>query len=46
MFKLTRDEQLLVAFVLSALLLGTAVREWRSRHPKTAGAATLEIQGH
>jgi hypothetical protein len=46
MFKLTRDEQTIVAFLLFALLLGTAAREWRSRHPKTAGAVTLEIKGH
>ncbi|HUJ71926.1 MAG TPA: hypothetical protein VLZ30_06755 [Verrucomicrobiae bacterium] len=46
MFKLTRQEQLIVVFVLSALLLGTVVREWRVRHPNTAGVATLEIKGH
>ncbi|HUI07138.1 MAG TPA: hypothetical protein VL486_09045 [Verrucomicrobiae bacterium] len=42
MFKLTRQEQLIVAFFLSALLLGTAVREWRTRHPKPVPAATME----
>ena len=43
-FKLTRQEQLIVAFVLSALLLGTVVREWRARHPKPALAATMETR--
>lgn len=46
MFRLTREEQLIVAFLLSALLLGTLVREWRARHPKLAGAATPEITAH
>ena len=46
MFKLTRQEQLIVMFLLSAVVLGTVVREWRVRHPKTAGVATLEIKGH
>jgi len=46
MFKLTKEEQLIVAFLLSALLLGTVVREWRARHPKIAGAATSERIGH
>lgn len=45
MFKLTRQEQQIVAFLLSALLLGTAVREWRARHPKTASVATSEMRG-
>jgi len=43
-FKLTRQEQLIVAFVLSALLLGTAAREWRARHPKAVPAATTETR--
>ena len=45
MFKLTKQEQLIVAFVLSALLLGTVVREWRARHPNAARVATSEIRG-
>jgi hypothetical protein len=45
MFKLTRQEQLIVAFFLSALLLGTAVREWRARHPRAASVATTEMRG-
>ena len=44
MFKLTRQEQLIVAFFLSALLLGTVVREWRARHPKPAPAETMEMR--
>jgi len=44
MFKLTRQEQLIVAFFLSALLLGTVVREWRARHPKAAGAEKMEMR--
>jgi uncharacterized membrane protein (UPF0136 family) len=44
MFKLTRQEQLIVAFFLSALLLGTVVREWRARHPKPAPAEKMEIR--
>ena len=43
-FKLTRQEQLIVAFLLSALLLGTVVREWRARHPKPAPAVTMETR--
>jgi hypothetical protein len=31
MFKLTRQEQLIVAFLVGALLLGTVVKEWRAR---------------
>jgi hypothetical protein len=44
MFKLTRQEQLIVAFFLSALLLGTVVREWRARHPKPARVETRELK--
>jgi len=44
MFGLTRQEQQIVAFFLSALLLGTAVREWRVRHPKAASVATSEMR--
>jgi hypothetical protein len=35
MFKLTRQEQLLLAFLIGALLLGSAVRQWRSRQNHT-----------
>jgi hypothetical protein len=46
MFKLTREEQLIVAFLLIALVLGTAVGEWRLRHPNTAAVTALETKGH
>jgi hypothetical protein len=46
MFKLTKEEQLIVAFLLFALLVGTAVREWRARHPRVAGVAAMEMRGH
>jgi hypothetical protein len=46
MFKLTREEQLIIAFLLLAVLAGTAIREWRMRHPKLASAAIGEIKGH
>ncbi len=44
MFKLTRQEQLIVAFFLSALVLGTVVREWRAKHPKLGRAETMEMR--
>ena len=43
-FKLTRQEQLIVAFLLAALLLGTVVREWRARHPQAVPAVTMETR--
>ena len=46
MFKLTRQEQLIVGFLVGVLLLGTAVREWRARHPKPVPAATMETKAH
>jgi hypothetical protein len=46
MFKLTREEQVIVAFLLLALVVGTAVREWRARHPRIAGVAAMEMKGH
>jgi hypothetical protein len=46
MFRLTRQEQLIVGFVLSMILLGTVVREWHARHPKAASVAASEIRGH
>jgi hypothetical protein len=46
MFKLTREEQVIVAFLLSALLVGMVVREWRARHPRVAAATAQEIKGH
>ena len=46
MFKLTKEEQVIVALLLSALVVGTAVREWRARHPRAARATAMEIRGH
>jgi len=46
MFKLTREEQVIVALLLFALVVGTAVREWRARHPNVANIAAMEIRGH
>jgi hypothetical protein len=44
MFKLTRQEQAIVAFLVGAILLGTFVRQWRVRHPSKAtwAAGTME----
>jgi len=44
MFKLTREEQQIVAFLLAALILGLVVREWRARHP--ARVAVMEMKSH
>ena len=46
MFKLTKEEQAIVAWVLCALVMGIAVREWRARHPRVAAASAMEIKGH
>ena len=46
MFKLTKEEQVIVVLLLSALIVGTAVREWRARHPRVAGGAAMEMRGH
>jgi hypothetical protein len=43
MFKLTKQEQMVVAFLVGALLLGTAVRYWRAHHPSARVAPT---KGH
>jgi len=45
MFRLTREEQWIVAFLLVALLVGMSVREWRTRHPRIATFAP-EGKGH
>jgi len=41
MFKLTKQEQVLVAFLVAAIVLGTIVRQWRahaaSKEAKPAG---------
>jgi hypothetical protein len=36
MFKLTAVETKVVLFLIGALLLGLAVRQWRDRHPAPA----------
>ncbi len=38
MFRLTKQEQLVVAFLVGALLLGTAVQRWRELHSPTLNA--------
>ena len=45
MFKLTDQEQKMIAFLVAVLLLGVAVRQWRVRHPKPAPAPS-EARGH
>ena len=43
MFKLTRQEMYVVAFLVSAILLGSAVRQWRDRQEtKKAGLTAGE----
>jgi hypothetical protein len=42
MFKLTRQEQLIVAFLVGAIVLGTAVKEWRARAREARPAATVQ----
>ena len=44
MFKLTKDEQKLVAFVVGVLVLGTAVKHWRAVHPAQP-AVRVESKG-
>ena len=46
MFRLTKEEQGIVALLLFALIAGTAVREWRARHPRVARAAAMEMRAH
>lgn len=38
MFKLTPDEQKVVAFLVGVLLLGTLVKNWREQHPAPPSA--------
>ena len=45
MFKLTKQEQMVVAFLVGAILLGTAVRHWRAQHEEAA-RANMELRGH
>jgi uncharacterized membrane protein len=44
MFKLTREEQLVVAFVIGAILLGTAVRMWRAHRTEATAAISMETR--
>ena len=46
MFKLTRQEQLIVAFLFGAIVLGTVVKEWRARNAEAARAAQSETRSH
>ena len=38
MFKLTKQEQMVVAFLVGAILLGTVVRHWRAQQEEAARA--------
>ena len=43
MFKLTKQEQVVVALVVGAVLLGSMVREWRGRDQREGSpAVTME----
>ncbi|MCG3147684.1 MAG: hypothetical protein PCFJNLEI_01125 [Verrucomicrobiae bacterium] len=44
MFKLTIEEQKVVAFLVSILLLGTAVKYWRATHQPNS-AERVETRG-
>ena len=46
MFKLTRQEQLIVACLLGAIVLGTVVKEWRARQTEAARAAQSETRSN
>jgi hypothetical protein len=39
MFKLTKEEQWAVVFLVGAILLGTAVRQWRMPRPAETNVA-------
>jgi len=45
MFKLTKQEQMVVAFLVGAILLGTAVRHWRTQQ-KEAARVNMDTRGH
>jgi len=45
MFKLTKQEQMVVAFLVGAILLGTAVRHWRAQQEEAA-RVNMETRGH
>lgn len=46
MFRLTRRERKIVAFLLLAFLLGLGVREWRERGAARAAEETLAEKLH
>ena len=47
MFKLTKQERLIVGFVMAALVVGSVVKEWRARRelpPPSPPAAALQVR--
>jgi hypothetical protein len=44
-FKLTKQEQMVVAFLVGAILLGTAVKHWRTQQEEAA-RANMETREH
>jgi hypothetical protein len=44
MFKLTKQEQAIVAFLIAAILLGTVVRQWRARTGSKEAAAAVTME--
>ncbi|MCX7886461.1 MAG: hypothetical protein N3B01_04260 [Verrucomicrobiae bacterium] len=43
MFRLTEQEKIVVAFILGALLLGSAVRQWRVYKAEKGGVVATEV---
>jgi len=46
MFRLTRQEMYAVALLVGAVLVGSAVRQWRSRQPAQPVAKVADTKGH
>lgn len=44
MFKLTKQEQRVVAFLVGVILLGTAVKHWRAQHEQAARSMSTRDQ--
>lgn len=44
MFKLTTAEMKVVAFLIGILLLGVAVKQWRTQHSKTVPPVTSSVE--
>jgi hypothetical protein len=44
MFKLTKQEQAIVAFLIAAILLGTVVRQWRARASSAKEPAAVAVE--